>query len=145
MTAERSQEYKAWIEDRLAAGTRPLNKCEEWTIEMQAAFPELQRVRGYVFLSAGYERPHWWLIDEDGAVVDPTHKQWVDGSYYPPGTVVLSYEPLDEEYEAAHPVQGKCMSCGELSRYLSWACSKKCAIELDAYYNCKIRNAESQP
>lgn len=129
------EEYRAWI-DRLTP--EEINgKCSERTEEMAAAFPELKRVRGHVFLLfCPEERPHWWLVDEDGEIIDPTVKQFTDSNYIYGGVCkVLHYEPWDESRE--EPV-GKCMDCGAISFYTAYACSESCASSLEDYYGQKV-------
>lgn len=54
--------------------------CCEATLEMWEHFPELRRVRGKVIgdhclRGAGAHR-HWWCLDPDGRIVDPTASQF---------------------------------------------------------------------
>jgi hypothetical protein len=120
--------YFAWMNAK-NKGNDPLNKCAEWTKEMQEAFPELQRVRGHVILNSGMERPHWWLTAPDGTILDPTSNQFC-GSYYG-GQWIVGYLPFDES--KGEP-KGKCMVCSADSWYESAACSPAHLLELDEYY-----------
>jgi hypothetical protein len=66
---------------------------------MREAFPELQEVRGHVTTAWGKDG-HVWLVDPDGAIVDPTAGQ------YP---YVAAYDPWKPGDEVC---VGKCMNCG---------------------------------
>src|SRR5262245_58758582 len=72
--------YINWITDNVSD---PYGNCAEYTLMMLAAFPELKRVRGhYMDIVRGQEtlflgeQPHWWLIDPQGEIVDPTDAQF---------------------------------------------------------------------
>jgi hypothetical protein len=115
------KKYQDWI-DAKCLTENPKRKCADWTLEMQAAFPELKRVRGWVDTYGG-ENPHWWLMDEEGCFIDPTASQFVG---------IIAYRLYDESL--GEP-KGKCMNCGEWSYHAELACSDRCAYELDGYYN----------
>src|ERR1035437_1476152 len=72
-------------------------RCGEFTQEFVEKFPHLKRVAGFV---GGIE--HWWCVDIDGAIVDPTAEQFHGEPEYVP-------------YIAAeHEVRlGRCMNCGD--------------------------------
>lgn len=91
--------YIDWIKTVV----EPTGRCAEVTLEMQAAFPELTRVRGHYYCPFWGEREHWWLVDEEGQVVDPTAAQF-------PSRGVGHYEPWDES--RPEPT-GMCPECGE--------------------------------
>ena len=97
------QKYKDWITEHYPTKESARLQCEQATIEMQADFPELKRVRGSALVGLSY-RPHWWLVDNKGVIVDPTSHQW--------DTEVIEYCELPEDAE--EPL-GKCINCGELS------------------------------
>lgn len=98
------QKYKDWITEHYPTKESARLQCEQATLEMQAAFPELQRVRGNVLIGLSY-RPHWWLVDYDqNEFIDPTAHQW--------DTEAVDYDALPEYAE--EPL-GKCINCGELS------------------------------
>lgn len=95
------QAYKDYIESNHATYELCYGKCDEATRVMQCQFPELKRVCGHVETMGWGRRAHWWLVAEDGEVVDPTVKQF-------PG--VFRYE----EFKPGTEVQvGRCMECGE--------------------------------
>lgn len=141
MNGTTMEQYRAWIADyerqRLAeihvVGTTSeaermtvslRGSCATATERMVSAFPELRRVRGH-----RDGAPHWWCVAPDGAIVDPTVKQFADTStgHY-------------EEYTGPDPV-GKCMNCGDYvwsAAFSTSACSDECARELEAYYGAVI-------
>ena len=90
-----------WIEAYLERHHgKVLGRCKEACQEMAKAFPDLRIARGHVYCVWG-QRGHWWLVDRDGAVVDPTASQF-------PG--IFEYD----EWEPGKEVRvGKCMECGE--------------------------------
>ena len=109
------EKYEKWIKENV---TKPRLQCAEYTLKMQKQFPELKRIRGHYFCDR--EHPHWWLIDEDDNIIDPTIVQFpsIDGIYI----------PWDETQK--EPI-GKCLNCGELIYdciISSQICSKICEI-----------------
>lgn len=132
MTLSKNLKYGQWIIDKIASSTAgPFNMCSEWTKEMATAFPELKRVRGHAYLSPPFgERPHWWLVEENGDIVDPTYLQWYDPYYT--GAIVLDYLPWDETQPEP---TGLCPNCGGLCYNGMSVCSMKCDREYMAYIN----------
>lgn len=113
-------EYAAWI---TANVRNPYGRCKEVTEQMVAAFPELARVRGHYYCWSWGERAHWWLVDEQGEIVDPTAEQfpskgcgeyavWIEGS--PEPTKV-------------------CPNCGENVYDGNTCCSEACGLAYAAY------------
>lgn len=124
------QKYQEWIDAKLKSGDDPFTKCAEWTLEMQAAFPELIRVRGQVMLSNLWERDHWWLKTPTGEIVDPTKAQFAQ-EYYSGGATVLWYQERDES--EPEPT-GMCANCGGLIYGgRDTVCSDSCARAYCAY------------
>lgn len=124
--------YATWIEDlQRRRGGDVYNACEEVTLEMLAAFPELRRVRGLVEMLEHPDerrRPHWWLVDEHGVIVDPTREQF-------PGAI--AYEEVAEE---RGKVDGRCLNCDGLvyrNDDHGGCCSEACATALAAYYEAE--------
>lgn len=147
------REYKDWIRDFvLSVDEHVENKCTSATEKMVEAFPELKRVRGFVFPTFDMARieamlphqgmseeelrmcwhrevgvtQHWWCETEDGQTVDPTRLQY---KHWP----VITYVAYVEEKHGPLP-KGKCMECGELC-FPPWSgvCSQKCHDRFDAY------------
>ncbi len=97
------QKYREWINYYYPTKESARLQCKQATIAMQEEFPELKRVRGNVQVGLSF-RPHWWLVDNKGVIVDPTAHQW--------DIKVIEYYELPEDAE--EPL-GKCINCGELS------------------------------
>lgn len=89
-------------------------KCGQATLELQAAFPEVERVCGHVLTGAGLPRPHWWCV-LDGAILDPTADQFDTH-----GGIVV-YEPMEEV-----PI-GLCANCGGYSFASKGGCTTICS------------------
>jgi len=110
-------EYQKWIQKYPGDIFR---KCKEVSIEMQGVFPELRIAKGLVQIienSQWYQ--HQWLVDLEGAIVDPTANQWVG---------IIGYREIKEE--DPKPI-GKCMNCGgwvfsDTKSGTSMACSPEC-------------------
>jgi hypothetical protein len=96
------------------------NGCAEMTLDICEEFPSLTRVRGHYICDIWGKWTHWWVIDENGEIIDPTVDQF-------PSKGLGTYIPNVEG--TAEPV-GKCINCGEYifeakSKSLSF-CSKNC-------------------
>lgn len=123
------QKYQDWITLNYLTSQKARRACEEATLSMESAFPELIRVRGLAVVEEPYglpptRTPHWWLKTEDGEIVDPTAHQ------YP--TRILSYEEADERLG---PPTGRCSNCGKLCYKSNYFCSDECSEEYMAYLN----------
>ncbi len=94
--------YVEWIDAYKASVNSVTGRCSSATKEMQAAFPELKRVAGFVTTFMGAQLEHFWLMTEAGEIVDPTVSQF-------PGGVLeyRAFQPLDEVRV------GRCMECGD--------------------------------
>ncbi len=107
-----NEKHEKWIENYVSRQPSRFvrGKCDEATAEMRAAFPELRRVAGLAYWVAPHGKSiidqHWWLVDEQGAIVDPTVEQF--------GGAAVTYEPIDlsDPAQAAKVPNGKCMECG---------------------------------
>jgi len=112
--------YSEWIEH---VG-HPEGRCEEVTLQMQVVFPELKRVRGHYYCPAWGEREHWWLVDPEGDIVDPTKAQFPS---YGCGTYIAWVEGDPEP-------TGMCLNCGEYvydgSRHCNEACRRTFMLSL---------------
>jgi hypothetical protein len=92
--------YDDHIKEYLAKVGSPYGKCREAAKEMKEAFPELTIVRGFIIDMLWGERNHWWLVDTEGKIVDPTKTQF---------PCVFSYNA----WRPGDPVRfGTCMECG---------------------------------
>ena len=118
-------EFSDWITKNV---TEILATCAEVTLQMQEVFPELTRVRGHYYDFAWGRRGHWWLVDSDGTVVDPTAAQF-------PSQGTGEYEPWEE---GAPEPTGKCMNCGDYAYDNKGACSPECNKILEAEYGCSF-------
>ncbi len=99
--------HAVWIrayEERLGGPAATMGHCEHAAHQMAESFPELRVVRGHVLCPAPWgKRGHWWCVDADGQIVDPTRGQ------FPFADEQLVYE----EYVDGDPVRlGVCMDCG---------------------------------
>jgi hypothetical protein len=119
---------------RQRVSDRPL--CEHATAELAAQFPELTRTRGHVYFETGTNTyghpmdptkpwPHWWLVDSESTVLDPTACQF----HAMTSGASLRYEPLDEALLEQHGPPQRCMNCGALA-WGSVVCSEACEREL---------------
>lgn len=125
------QKYQDWIDAKLERRS-PVNKCAEWTEEMQKAFPELTRVRGYVGTSPdareGCGGQHWWLKTADGTIVDPTASQFSEP---------INYSEWDESWGDL----SKCANCGMIGSYEPNVCSATCVLALARAYDSYLSPA----
>lgn len=115
-----TDKYQQWIAEWLKYNN-PHNKCREAAEEMISIFPELQKVRGWVITpeyGEKYPRQHWWCIDKNNNIIDPTASQWM---------AILDYKPWDEE---KGDITGKCINCGEyVINYRTFCDNGKCQKE----------------
>ena len=99
-------------------------RCQSFVKEFIARFPELTAVPGHCG-TEGWWNEHWWCVDRDGNVVDPTNDQF--GSN-------LEYEPLST---GRIPYKiGRCMQCGvdimsDDTPESAGCCSASCAARLE--------------
>lgn len=110
-------QYMIW-KPHLAYG-----KCAEATLAMEERFPELTRTRGYYLDLFWGPREHWWLVDQQGRIVDPTCLQF-------PTRGTGEYQPWDE---AQPEPTGRCPNCGDLCYNNQTCCSENCHIEYAAF------------
>ena len=116
--------YEAYIAEHSLNYAEAFGACAQATLLMQKEFPELRRVRGHYYCYVWGERGHWWLVDPDGKVIDPTAMQFPSqgkGEYV-------------EWVEGAEEPVGKCLNCGEVV-YASKAPSHNfCTLACDTAY-----------
>ena len=60
-------EHQHWMTEYSFSHPYLLGHCWIATLKMKAAFPELRRVIGSVI-----EMGHFWCVDTDGTILDPT-------------------------------------------------------------------------
>lgn len=116
-----SDQYQRWIEANVKDDG--YGQCAEVTAAMASAFPELRRVRGHYYCTVWGQRTHWWLVDRDGARVDPTATQF-------PSKGVGVYE---EWAEGEEEPSGKCQNCSGYVYGGGTVCSDQCAREYERY------------
>lgn len=121
--------HEAWIDHHVSDYVAAYGKCADVTEAMQAAFPELQRVRGHYYDAAWGERAHWWLVTPDGNIVDPTAKQF-------PTHGAGVYVPWEEGQEEP---TGMCPNCGESCYGGRDCCSDECYRSHAAYLYASVR------
>ena len=121
-----NKKYQEWIANYLKDHPNPIGECQKATKEMLKAFPELKIVRGHVETVFCGRQGHWWLESPDGAIVDPTRRQFQGP---------IDYEPWTPDSLVR---VGKCMNCGEEiwrkvasldQEYHDYFCSKECEKE----------------
>ena len=115
--------YLKWID--LNVSEDGYGKCSEITLMMERKFPELHRVRGHYYCLIWGERTHWWLVTQNGDIVDPTKEQFPSkgtGKY-------VEWPEGDQE------PTGKCPNCSGYCFNGQTVCSEKCHIEYSAYLN----------
>lgn len=118
--------YRQWIANNVV---KPYGMCDEFTRLMVVAFPELQRVRGHYMCPVWGMRAHWWLIDDDGCLVDPTAEQF-------PSLGTGTYIAWEESQ--AEPT-GVCPNCSGYCFNNDTCCSDKCGREYVAYCSSAAR------
>ncbi len=110
------ERYRKWIDEWLLEND-PHSRALKATLQMQKAFPELTRVQGHVdIVYSERAEEHWWLIDSDGEIIDPTASQY--------SKIVGYYEwgPGDDLYE--------CINCGAPSK-IGFFCCARCYDEFE--------------
>ena len=119
--------YREWINENYPTPLSARTACVEATIKMFEDFPELSRVRGQIAVREPHGLPptrttHWWLVDMDSNIIDPT------GHQFP--TEILQYYRVDES--RGEPT-GKCPNCGGLCYGGNYLCCDRCGIEYEDY------------
>lgn len=90
--------YLRWIDVHVDLAAKL--QCREVSEAMANAFPELTRVCGHYVAPIDGMRPHWWLIDADKRVIDPTRHQFQS-------------EGAGEYVQLEKPPIARCQNCGE--------------------------------
>ena len=109
-------DYQAWVIENVNQETHGYGKCEEVVLKMAQSFPELKPRRGWFYCMSWGRRGHWWLLDPNGRIVDPTGKQHPTGSLFTEPENQERYEDLtdktDKEMAEIVPT-GVCAECGD--------------------------------
>lgn len=113
--------YQKWIDENVI---ETLGMCGEVTLKMSKVFPELSRVRGHYYCPIWGEREHWWLVDREDNIIDPTAEQF-------PSKGKGAYIPLPD---GTPEPTGMCMNCGNYVYDGSYSCSPHCTTKLEVYY-----------
>lgn len=71
-------------------------KCKELAEEAVNAADDLRLVRGYYHCPIWGRQAHWWATTSDGAIVDPSVKQ------FPTAGAGASYEEFDGQIECEY-------------------------------------------
>lgn len=116
-------QYQIWIDENYPDHQSAYGKCNEATIQMQHIFPELKRIRGHYYCAIWGERQHWWLIDSEDQIIDPTARQF-------PTLGRGVYQEFDERQPEP---TGICPNCGEYCYNSQTCCSDKCFDEYRIY------------
>ena len=98
-------------------------ECKERCEAMLEVFPELQMVRGHVLFRGRPTKPepHWWLVDCEGNVLDPT----INFDLH-----LTEYQPHDES--GPEPT-GECPNCSGYCYNDGVCCSDSCHNAYVAY------------
>ena len=60
--------------------TKFRGKCKEFCDALILERPDLELVRGHYYEPHwSREEPHWWCVDSEGLIIDPTVKQFPSG------------------------------------------------------------------
>ena len=96
-------------------------KCKEYVDKAILADSTLTAVRGWYMCPIWGEQQHWWCVDKDGKVIDPTRKQFPSqgiGEYVPFNGIITCSECGKEvpEEEALFDsnyafCSGRCHAC----------------------------------
>jgi hypothetical protein len=116
------KEHLEWI-NKWNSDNNPYGKCKEATLEMQKVFPELKLVRGHYYCTIWGERMHFWLVDENNEIVDPTARQFPTKGF----CVYVPWNEGDPE------PTGICPNCGEYCYDSKTCCSEACDRAYAAY------------
>lgn len=119
--------YKDWIAANITKN--PYGECHKYAKLMVESFPELKMVRGHYYCSTWGERGHWWCVDQDNNIVDPTASQF-------PSEGNGIYVEWDETQKEP---TGLCLNCGEYTYNEQTFCCEDCEIATRAEFNSYLR------
>lgn len=117
---EERSHYAPWMRDTISRADLVRHKCQQFCEKFVQKFPHLSRQPGFVGSSE-----HWWLIDSDGTIVDPTGEQF--GNV--PKTRYIRYNPHRHKVHLFN-----CRDCGtevfdlieNADNYIDGFCSEEC-------------------
>lgn len=122
------REYSNWIKTNVNQETHGYGECHEVSHAMAAVFTELTVKKGFYHCHSWGRRTHWWLVDEDGQIVDPTARQF-------PSAGRGDYQAIsDDELPELVPT-GRCMDCGDDVYKGATFCNRSCENSYAAYLN----------
>ena len=98
-------------------------RCAEITATMAAERPDLRRVRGIYVCPIWGRREHWWLVDAENSIVDPTASQFPSGG-------LGEYE---EHIEGTPEPSGLCLDCRSYVYGGRTFCCEACAASTRAF------------
>lgn len=100
-------------------------KCKEACEALADAHPDYRIVRGWYDCPLSVRQEHWWCVDQDGTVVDPTRKQFLSkgvGEYIEyKGILPCSQCGKDMAESDIHSTSGKFAFC-------SYECHRSCVL-----------------
>jgi hypothetical protein len=67
------KKYKDWIDENVS---NPYGQCYEYSSKMMDTYPELRIVQGYYDCPIWGKRDHFFLLDKNNLVIDPTRTQF---------------------------------------------------------------------
>lgn len=120
------EKYRQWIDDHIKTQQDAYGKCEKVTQEMREVFPELVQKYGQYHCYVWGPRWHWWLVTQEGDIIDPTARQFPS----------IGYGRYEEKQPHELPY-GRCRNCGE-EYYTDFSydfCSQQCADETITFLN----------
>lgn len=99
-------------------------KCQEMCERLTALDPTLTMVRGHYYEPLwDSDEPHWWCVNSDGEIIDPTSKQFPSGGvkeFYTPFSGVCTCENCGCEFDESDGIP--------MGNYI--VCSIRCARSL---------------
>jgi hypothetical protein len=119
-----SCKYDEWIKANVPKN--PEGECIKYSRKLAKAFPELSLTKGTCQIVGPYgsqhPQTHWWCVDPDGEIVDPTAHQF---------RKVWEYVALGGPSD---PVS-RCANCGDYFNGSGTICGESCHEEYVAYLN----------
>ena len=104
-------------------------KCKEYCEALIEENPKLRMVRGYYYEPHwSRDEPHWWCVDKDGNIHDPTKLQFPSGGI---AGFYREFSGLVYCEECGKEMQEK--DASNVGNYP--ICSDRCAMNLVGVYN----------